>query len=336
LASVRFICGTQKIHLELEEKLAAFLGMEAVMLHSSCYAANEALFAALLSSDFGFSDYRDIIFIDQLNHASIIDGIRLGRSMAKTTELKAYPNNDLDALKNLIRDEDKNGCRLKFIATDGVFSMEGETSRLAELVEIADKSDTLLIVDDSHATGVLGKGGRGTAEHFGVLGRVDVITGTLGKALGGGAGGFIAGKKTIIDYLRQKSRPYTFSNTLPPPIVCGTLEALEIIENDHSLVEKLQFNTSYFRDGIKNLGFKIIEGIHPIVPVMLGEASLSMDMADRLMEEGVYVRGLWYPVVPKGEARLRVQISADHELRDLDFALSSFRKVGKQLGVIAK
>jgi glycine C-acetyltransferase len=337
LASVRFLCGTQKIHLELEEKIAAFLGMEAAILHSSCFAANEALFSALLSGDFGFTDYRDIIYSDQLNHASIIDGIRLARMVAKSTELKAYRHNDLAHLQQLLGSEhlDEN-CRIKTIATDGVFSMEGEFAFLEDLVDIAAKNNALLIVDDSHATGVLGKRGRGTPEHCGVHGRVDVITGTLGKALGGAAGGFVAGKKPLIEYLRQKSRPYTFSNTLPPAIVCGTMEALDMIERDNSLVEKLQFNTSYFRKEIKNLGFKILEGIHPIVPVMLGEAAVAMDMSDRLLKEGVYVRGLWYPVVPKGEARLRVQISADHELRDLDFALSCFAKVGKQLGVIGK
>ncbi|PWT95748.1 MAG: glycine C-acetyltransferase [Candidatus Melainabacteria bacterium] len=336
MASVRFLCGTQKIHLELEEKIAAFLGMEAAILHSSCFAANEALFAALLSADFGYADYSDIIYSDQLNHASIIDGIRLARMVAKSTELKAYRHNDLAHLQQLLSEHLAENCRIKTIATDGVFSMEGEFAFLEDLVDIAAKNDALLIVDDSHATGVLGKRGRGTPEHCGVHGRVDVITGTLGKALGGAAGGFVAGKKPLIEYLRQKSRPYTFSNTLPPAIVCGTLEALDMIEKDNSLVEKLQFNTSYFRKEIKNLGFKILEGIHPIVPVMLGEAAVAMDMSDRLLKEGVYVRGLWYPVVPKGEARLRVQISADHELRDLDFALSCFAKVGKQLGVIGK
>lgn len=335
LASVRFICGTQSIHLELEEKLASFLGMEAAILHSSCFSANEALFTALLSNSFGYSDYSDIIYSDQLNHASIIDGIRLSRMSAKATELKAYPNNDLGELQNFLQNEDQK-YRVKVIATDGVFSMEGETALISDLVEVAEKNDALLVVDDSHATGVLGKRGRGTPEHFGVHGKVDVITGTLGKALGGAAGGFIAGKKSLVEFLRQKSRPYTFSNTLPPAVVCGSLEALRMLESDNSLVEKLQFNTSYFRKEIKNLGFKIIEGIHPIVPVMLGEASLAMDMSDKLMQEGVYVRGLWYPVVPKGEARLRVQISADHELQDLDFALSAFNKVGKQLKVLTK
>ncbi len=275
-------------------------------------------------SDFGYSNYRDVIYSDQLNHASIIDGIRLARMTVKTTESKTFIHNDFNQLKNLLKND--RDYRLRMIAVDGVFSMEGEFSPLKDIVELARQEDTLLIVDDSHSTGVLGKTGRGTPEHCGVHGQVDIITGTLGKALGGSAGGFVAGKKSLIDYLRQKSRPYTFSNTLPPAMVYGSLEALKILEEDNSLVEKLHFNTDYFRKEIKNLGFKIIEGIHPIVAVMVGEASSAMDMSEALLKEGVYVRGLWYPVVPKGEARLRVQISADHELADLDFALNCFCK----------
>ncbi len=335
MASVRFICGTQNIHLELEEKIAQFLGVEAAILHSSCFAANEAFFTALLSNEFGYSDYRDIIYSDKLNHASIIDGIRLARQATKTTDLNPYEHNDLDDLSSLLDKNDSKSYRISIVATDGVFSMEGEFADLKKFVELSKKHNALLFVDDSHSTGVLGKTGRGTPEHCGVHGQIDVLTGTLGKALGGAAGGYIAGKKDLIDFLRQKSRPYTFSNTLPAPIVCATLEVLKILEKDNSLVEKLHENTAYFRKEIKNAGFKIIEGIHPIVPVMVEEASMAQDMSNALMDEGVYVKGLWFPVVPKGEARLRCQISAAHSRADLDLAIDCFSKVGKKLGVIA-
>lgn len=335
MASVRFICGTQNIHLELEEKIAQFLGMEAAILHSSCFAANEAFFTALLSNEFGHSEYRDIIYSDKLNHASIIDGIRLARQATKSTDLNPYEHNDLEDLSSLLQKNDAKGYRISIVATDGVFSMEGEYAELEKFVELSKKHNSLLFVDDSHSTGVLGKTGRGTPEHCGVHGKIDVLTGTLGKALGGAAGGYIAGKKDLIDFLRQKSRPYTFSNTLPAPIVCASLEVLKILEKDNSLVEKLQENTAYFRKEIKSVGFKILEGIHPIVPVMVGEASVAQDMSDELMNEGVYVRGLWYPVVPKGEARLRCQISAAHSRNDLDLAIDCFAKAGKKLGVIA-
>lgn len=334
MASVRFLCGTQKIHFELEEKIAHFLGLEDAILHSSCFAANEAFFTGLLSSDFGYEEYRDIIYSDQLNHASIIDGIRLCRIATKTTDLKAYKHNDLKQLINWLEEDSDQKFRLRIIATDGVFSMEGEYAELAEFVRLTAKHNALLFVDESHATGVLGKTGRGTPEQCGVHGKVDVISGTLGKALGGAAGGFIAGKKELIDFLRQKSRPYTFSNTLPPAIVCAGIEAIKMLEEDTSLVSKLHENTHYFRREIKNLGFKILEGIHPIVPVMLGEAATAMDMSNLLLDEGVYVKGLWYPVVPQGEARLRVQISAAHEKHDLDRAFAAFLKIGKKLGVV--
>lgn len=334
LASVRFICGTQKIHLELEERIARFLGTESSILHSSCFAANEAFFTALVSSDFGETGYRDVIYSDQLNHASIIDGIRLARIAVKSTDARAYKHNNMDELKRFIDEDKDKDYRLSMIVTDGVFSMEGEYAELKEFVSLARAKDALLFVDESHATGVLGATGRGTPEQCGVHGKIDVISGTLGKALGGAAGGFIAGKKVLVDYLRQKSRPYTFSNSLPPAIVCAAIEAINMLEEDNSLVEKLHQNTEYFRKEVKRLGFTILEGIHPIVPVMVGEASTAMDMSNQLLDEGVYVRGLWYPVVPKGEARLRVQISAAHEVADLDKALTSFAKVGKKLGVI--
>lgn len=334
MASVRFICGTQKIHLELEEKIASFLGMEAAILHSSCFAANEAFFTALMTGDLGVKDYRDIIYSDQLNHASIIDGIRLVRQGTKKTDLKAYKHNDLDELKTALKENASKNYRMSVIATDGVFSMEGESADLKQFVDIAKENDALLFVDESHSTGVLGATGRGTPEHCGVHGKIDVITGTLGKALGGAAGGFIAGKKELIDYMRQKSRPYTFSNTVPAPIVCASMEAFKMLEEDNHLVQKLHDNTAYFRKEIKNAGFTILEGDHPIVPVMVGEASTAQDMSNELLEEGVYVKGLWYPVVPEGEARLRCQISAAHSTKDLDVAIDKFSKVGKKLGVI--
>ncbi|MDR3616239.1 MAG: glycine C-acetyltransferase [Candidatus Obscuribacterales bacterium] len=333
MASVRFLCGTQKIHLELEEQIARFLGTESAILHSSCYAANEAFFLALMGNDFGQTGFKDIIYSDALNHASIIDGIRVVRQATKTTDLKAYRHNDFEQLSQSTQDNDGQ-YRMSVIATDGVFSMEGEYAPLQNFVELAKKRDAILFVDESHATGVLGKTGRGTPEQCGVHGQIDVISGTLGKAMGGASGGFIAGKKVLIDFLRQKSRPYTFSNTLPPPIAAASLEAFKMLEEDNSLVLKLHANTEYFRREIKNLGFKILDGIHPIVPVMVGEAATAMDMSRELLGEGVYIRGLWYPVVPQGEARLRAQISAAHEFSDIDRALQAFQKVGKKLGVI--
>jgi glycine C-acetyltransferase len=333
LASVRFLCGTQKIHLELEEQIAKFFGTEAAILHSSCWSANEAFFLALLGNDFERANFKDIIYSDQLNHASIIDGIRVARQATKTTDLKAYKHNDFAQLKQWL-EEDDGKYRMSVVATDGVFSMEGEYAPLNDFVALAKKHDALLFVDESHSTGVLGKTGRGTPEQCGVHGQIDVISGTLGKALGGASGGFIAGKKELVDFLRQKSRPYTFSNSLAPTIVCASIEALKMLEEDNSLVVKLKSNTEYFRHEIAKLGFKILPGIHPIVPVMVGEAATAMDMSRDLLAEGVYVRGLWYPVVPKGEARLRAQISAAHERSDLDRALAAFQKVGKRLGVI--
>lgn len=335
MASVRFICGTQPVHTELEEALARFFGLEAAILHSSCFAANEAFFTAILSSDLGMSDYRDVIYSDQLNHASIIDGIRLARIAVKTTDSRPYGHNRLDDLRRMLEEDRGKGYRIRIIATDGVFSMEGDLAPLKELVALAREHQALLFVDESHATGVLGPTGRGTPEALSVHGEIDVISGTLGKALGGAAGGFIAGKRELIEFLRQKSRPYTFSNTVPPPIVCAALEALKMLSEDNELVARLQRNTLYFRQEISRLGFKILEGTHAIVPVMLGDAALAQDMSRELLQAGVYIRGLWYPVVPKGEARLRAQISAAHTTENLDAALSAFAAVGRRLGVIA-
>src|SRR5215469_14633362 len=334
LASVRFLCGTEPIHFELERRIARFVGCESGILHSSAFAANEAFFSALLANDLGQSGYQDVIYSDQLNHASIIDGIRLCRGIAKQTVSRPYPHADWKRLAEMLQEDRDKNYRIKIIATDGTFSMEGDLAPLPELVRLAREHGALLLVDDSHSTGVLGKRGRGTHEELGVFGQIDIVTGTFGKALGGACGGFIAGRKPLIEFLRQKSRPYTFSNTMPPMVVAGSIEAINMIERDTSLVDALHGNTEYFRDQIVRLGFKIIEGRHPIVPVMLGEAALAQDMSRELLGEGVYIKGLWYPVVPKGEARLRAQISAAHSRQDLDRALSAFEKVGKRLGVI--
>jgi glycine C-acetyltransferase len=335
MASVRFLCGTEPIHFELERRIAQFVGCEAAILHSSCFAANEAFFAGLLASDLGQTDYRDVIYSDQLNHASIIDGVRLCRAIVKQTVSRLYRNGDVSHLREMLEEDRNQNYRVRIIATDGVFSMEGLLAPLPELVKLAREHDALLFVDESHATGALGRTGRGTIEELGVFGQVDVVTGTFGKALGGASGGFIAGRAPLIEFLRQKSRPYTFSNTVPPAVVMGSIEAINLIENDPSIVEQLRENTGYFRREIVRLGFKIIEGRHPIVPVMLGEAALAQDMSRQLLGEGVYIKGLWYPVVPKGEARLRAQISAAHTREELDRALGAFQKVGRRLGVIA-
>ncbi len=334
LASVRFLCGTEPIHFELERRIARFVGCEAAILHSSCFAANEAFFSALIANDFGQADYQDVIYSDQLNHASIIDGVRLCRAIAKQTVSRLYRNGDVNHLREMLEEDRAKNYRIKIIATDGVFSMEGLLAPLAELVELAREHNALLFVDESHATGALGKTGRGTIEELGVYGKVDVVTGTFGKALGGASGGFIAGREPLIEFLRQKSRPYTFSNTVPPSVVMGSIEAIDLIENDPSIVNGLRENTEYFRREIVRLGFKIIESRHPIVPIMLGEAALAQDMSRELLPEGVYIKGLWYPVVPKGEARLRAQISAAHTRDDLDRTLAAFDRVGKRLGVI--
>jgi glycine C-acetyltransferase len=333
LASVRFLCGTEPIHLELEQRIASFVGCDAAILHSSCFAANEAFFAALLANDFGQTEYQDVIYSDQLNHASIIDGVRLCRAIAKQTTSRLYKNGDVAHLAQLLEEDKEKDYRFKIIATDGVFSMEGQLAPLAELLELARRHGAILVVDDSHATGVLGKTGRGTAEELGVFGQVDVITGTFGKALGGASGGFIAGRRELIEFLRQKSRPYTFSNTMPPAVVTASIEALNLIEQDSAIVTKLHDNTAHFRREIVRAGFTILEGHHAIVPIMLGEAAIAQEMSQQLLNEGVYIKGLWYPVVPKGEARLRAQISASHSTEDLDFAVEAISRVGDSLGM---
>lgn len=332
VASVRFLCGTQDAHLKLEKKIAKFVGTEDAILFSSCFAANEGFFASVTNEKLGCETYRDVLYSDRLNHASIIDGQRLCRN--ETTEKRIYSHADTAELERMLEEDKDKDYRFRIIATDGVFSMEGDLAPLPRLVELAQKYGAILFVDDSHAVGVMGKSGRGTAEQLGVFGKIDVLTGTLGKAIGGAAGGYIAGKKKLVEYLRQKSRPYTFSNSLPPMIVFGAMAALDLLMKDRSIVKRLHDNTVYFRKEIKDLGYTIIDGIHPIVPVMLGEAAVAMDMSQELLKAGVYIKGLWFPVVPRGEARLRAQISAAHTKKDLDRALDAFEKVGKKLKVI--
>jgi len=332
VSSVRFLCGTLTVHRQLEEKIAGFLGTEDAVLFSSCFAANEGFFASIINEKMDAESYRDVIYSDRLNHASIIDGTRLCR--AEVVDRKIYEHADVNDLQKKLEADREASYRFGFIATDGVFSMEGDLAPLPALIEISKKYGRILFVDDSHAVGVIGATGRGSPEQLGVHGRVDVLSGTLGKALGGASGGYIAGNRDLISYLRQKSRPYTFSNSLPPSIAVAAIEAFTILEQDPSLIERLRQNTAYFRKHIQELGYKILAGEHPIVPVMLGEASVAMDMSEALLEEGVYIKGLWYPVVPKGEARLRAQISAAFDQATLDRALTAFEKVGKRLGVI--
>ena len=332
VASVRFICGTQTIHLDLEKRISKFLGAEDTILFSSCFAANEGFFASLVNEKMGVENYRDAIYTDKLNHASIIDGMRLCKP--ETTDKKIYNHADVAHLEQLLCEDDDKGYRLRIVASDGVFSMEGDLAPLDKLVEVAHKHGAILFVDDSHAIGVCGKTGRGTPEQFRVVGQVDVISGTLGKAIGGAAGGYLSGRKELISYLRQKSRPYTFSNSLPPAIVCACSAAFGLLAKDKSIVRRLHANTAYFRKEIKGLGFRILEGDHPIVPIMLGEASLAQEMSAQMLKAGVYIKGLWFPVVPKGEARLRAQVSAALSRKDLDRALEAFELVGKKMKVI--
>ncbi|MCC7429264.1 glycine C-acetyltransferase [bacterium] len=332
ISSVRFICGTQTIHKKLEEKISKFIGTEDTILFLSCFSANEGFFASLTNEPCGFEEWKDVIYSDQFNHASIIDGQRLCNK--KNTDKKVYNHGKLDELVKMLEEDKNENYRFKIIATDGVFSMEGYLAKLPELVEIAKKYGAILFVDESHALGVIGKTGKGTTEELGVFGKADVITGTLGKALGGAAGGFISGNKELVTFLRQKSRPYTFSNSLPPSLVYAASAAFDLLETDDSFVKRLKENTNYFRKEIVNLGFTILDGVHPIVPVMLGEAATAQKMSQELLKEGVYIKGLWFPVVPKGQARLRTQISAALTKNDLDRALEAFAKVGKKMDVI--
>jgi glycine C-acetyltransferase len=321
LASVRFICGTQQIHKDLEARLSAFLGTDDTILYGSCFDANGGVFETLLGAE-------DAVISDELNHASIIDGIRLCKA-----QRHRYKNSDMADLEAKLKATDAQQARFKLIATDGVFSMDGFIANLSAICDLADKYGALVMVDDSHAVGFMGKTGRGTHEHCGVMDRVDLLTGTLGKALGGASGGYISGRKDIVALLRQRSRPYLFSNTLAPVIAAASLTTLDIITRSTALRDKLEANTRYFREGLTQAGLNLRPGSHPIVPVMLGDAALSQKFAARMLEKGVYVIGFFYPVVPQGMARIRTQVSAAHSREDLNFAIAAFAAVKKELGL---
>ena len=320
LSSVRFICGTQDLHKQLESAIAAFTGMEDAILYAAAFDANGGLFEPLLHE-------QDAIISDELNHASIIDGIRL----CKAHRFR-YKHNDMADLEAQL--QAASGCRRKLIATDGVFSMDGTIAQLDKICDLADRYGAMVMIDECHASGFMGKTGRGTHEYRGVMDRVDIVTGTFGKALGGASGGFTAARAEIVDLLRQRSRPYLFSNTLAPAIAGASLKVLEILRASTALRDKLESNTTYFRNAMTNAGFDILPGDHPIVPIMLYDAVLSQQFAEKLLQEGIYVIGFYYPVVPKGKARIRVQISAAHERQHLDQAIEAFSKVGKELGVL--
>jgi glycine C-acetyltransferase len=319
MASVRFICGTQTIHKDLEDGLSKFLGTEDTILYGSCFDANGGLFETLLEAE-------DAVISDELNHASIIDGIRL----CKASRFR-YRNGDMSDLEAKLKEA--SASRYKLIATDGVFSMDGYVAKLAEICDLADKYSALVMVDDSHAVGFMGKTGRGTHEHQGVMGRIDIITGTLGKALGGASGGYTSGRKEIVSLLRQRSRPYLFSNTIAPPIAAASLKVLDLLTESSALRNKLFENTRFFREEMGKLGFTILPGEHPIVPVMFGDAPLAVRMADMLLSKGVYVIGFTYPVVPQGKARIRVQVSAGHSREELQFAVNQFAAAKAELGL---
>jgi glycine C-acetyltransferase len=320
LASVRFICGTQDLHKQLEATISEFFGTDDTILYTSCFDANGGLFETILGPE-------DAVISDALNHASIIDGIRLCKA-----QRHRYPNSDMAALEEIL--QNTQDCRTRLIATDGAFSMDGYIAKLDEITTLAARYDAMLMVDDSHASGVLGATGRGSAEHHGVMDKVDIFTSTLGKALGGGSGGFTTGRQEFIDLLRQRSRPYLFSNTLPPPLVAAAIRVFEMLSATTELRDRLEENTRYFRSAMSEAGFDIKPGVHPIVPVMLYEAPLAQEFAAKLLDEGIYVIGFFYPVVPKGQARIRVQLSAAHEREHLDRAIAAFTQVGKELGVL--
>ncbi len=318
LSSVRFICGTQEIHKELEHKLSEFLGMEDTILYTSCFDANGGLFETLLSEE-------DAIISDELNHASIIDGVRLSKA-----QRFRYKNSDMNDLEDKLKKA--ASARFRLIATDGVFSMDGYIANLKDICDLADTYDALVMVDDSHAVGFMGEKGRGTHEYHGVMERVDIITGTLGKALGGASGGYTSGRKEIIQLLRQRSRPYLFSNTVAPSIIAASLKVLELLTKSDDLRDKLRQNTAHFRVEITKRNFNILPGTHPIVPIMIGEAMLAQQMADKMLEKGVYVIGFSFPVVPRGKARIRTQISAAHSKDDIDFAIEKFTEIKEEMG----
>lgn len=320
MASVRFIVGTQQVHKELEQRISEFLETEDTILYSSCFDANTGLFETILSDE-------DAVISDQLNHASIIDGIRL----CKATRYR-YGNSDMADLEEKLKQAQSSRYRL--IATDGVFSMDGSIAKLQEICDLAERYDALVMVDDSHAVGFVGEQGKGTPELCGVMGRVDIITGTLGKAMGGASGGYTSGRREIIEWLRQRSRPYLFSNTLAPVIAATSLQVLDLLEGSADLRKQLHANSSHFRTGMEAAGFTLVPGEHPIIPVMIGDAKLASEMAERLLEEGVYVVGFSFPVVPHGQARIRTQMTAAHTMEQLDRAIAAFTRVGRELGVI--
>ena len=322
MASVRFICGTNNVHRELEKKLSSFLGYEDSILYVACFDANGGLFEPLFGKE-------DAIISDSLNHASIIDGIRLCKA-----QRYRYEHSDMTSLENCLKEAIDNNARHKVIATDGVFSMDGTYAKLDQICELANKYDALVMVDDCHATGFVGKNGKGTPEHFGLEGKVDILTGTLGKALGGASGGFVCAKKNVVQLLKQRSRPYLFSNALSPSIVRATLQALEIVENEPERRARIKENTLYFRERMVELGFTLRGDSHPITPVMLGDAEIAQKMSAALLDEGLYAVGFFYPVVPRGQARIRLQLTSEHTKEQLDKALEIFAKVGKSIGVI--
>src|SRR3954469_23497953 len=324
MASVRFICGTQDVHRELERRIAEFLGTEDAILYGSCFDANGGLFETLLGEE-------DAVVSDALNHASIIDGVRLSKAKGYR-----YANNDMADLEGQLEQAKADGARYRMIATDGVVSMDGIIANLKAICDLADKHDALVMVDDSHAVGFVGAKGRGTPEHCGVIGRVDIITGTLGKALGGASGGYTAGPKQVVAWLRNRSRPYLFSNTLMPTIAHTSLKVLDLLQGSDALRQKLKRNAEHFRRDMTKLGFKLAGAGHPIIPVMLGDATLAQEMANRLLKEGIYVIGFSFPVVPKGQARIRTQMSAAHEPEHIDRAVAAFAKVGRELRVISR
>ncbi|CAA0300444.1 MULTISPECIES: glycine C-acetyltransferase [Alteromonas] len=323
VASVRFICGTQDIHKQLEASISDFLGTEDTILYPSCFDANGGLFETLLGPE-------DAIISDALNHASIIDGVRLCKA-----KRYRYANNDMAALEEQLKQADADGARFKIIATDGVFSMDGVIADLASICDLADKYDAMVMVDDCHATGFLGENGKGSHEYCGVMGRVDIITGTLGKALGGASGGYTSGKKEVVEWLRQRSRPYLFSNSVAPPIVSASLKVFEMMKEGDELRANLWRNANHFRKRMEDAGFTLAGKDHAIIPVMLGDARLASEMADKLLEKGIYVIGFSYPVVPKGQARIRTQMSAGHSLEHVDKAIDAFIEVGREMGVIS-
>ena len=323
MASVRFICGTQDIHKQLEAEISDFLGTEDTILYPSCFDANGGLFETLLGPE-------DAIISDALNHASIIDGVRLCKA-----KRYRYANNNMEALEDQLKQADADGARFKVIATDGVFSMDGVIADLASICDLADKYDALVMVDDCHATGFLGESGRGSHEYCGVMGRVDIITGTLGKAMGGASGGYTSGKKEVVEWLRQRSRPYLFSNSVAPPIVAASLKVFEMMKHGDELRAQLWRNAEHFRTRMEEAGFTLAGKDHAIIPVMLGDARTASNMADKLLSKGIYVIGFSYPVVPKGQARIRTQMSAGHSIEHVDKAVDAFIEVGKEMGVIA-